>query len=67
MSQLEYSIPKISCGHCVASITSELKEIEGVKQISGDPHTKTITLELEEPATDEQIKTKLEEIGYPVA
>jgi copper chaperone CopZ len=51
----------------VASITNELKEIEGVKQISGDPQTKTITLELESPATDEQIKTKLEEIGYPVA
>ena len=66
MSQVVYSIPKISCGHCVASITNELKEIEGVKQISGDPQAKTITLELEAPATDDQIKAKLDEIGYPV-
>ena len=66
MSQVVYSIPKISCGHCVASITNELKEIEGVKQISGDPQAKTITLELESPATDDQIKAKLDEIGYPV-
>ena len=67
MSQLVYSIPKISCGHCVAAITNELQEIEGVKQISGDPQAKTVTLELESPATGEQIKAKLEEIGYPVA
>lgn len=65
MTQLKYSIPKISCGHCVATITNELKEIDGVKQISGDPQAKTVTLELESPATDEQIKAKLDEIGYP--
>lgn len=67
MTQHTYSIPNISCGHCVAAITNELNEIEGVKQISGDPQAKTITLELESPATDEQIKAKLEAIGYPVA
>jgi copper chaperone len=65
MTQLIYSVPNISCGHCVASITNELKEIEGVKNISGDPQTKTITLELTSPATDDQVKAKLAEIGYP--
>jgi len=67
MRQVVYSIPKISCSHCVASITNELNEIEGVKQISGDPQAKTIIIELESPATDDQIKMKLVEIGYPAA
>lgn len=67
MTQRSYNIPNISCGHCVASITNELNELEGVKQISGDPLAKTITVELEAPATDEQVKAKLKEIGYPVA
>ncbi len=67
MTQRTYSIPNISCGHCVATITNELKEMEGVKQINGDPQAKTINLELESPATDEQIRAKLEAIGYPVA
>lgn len=65
MTQQKFTIPKISCGHCVAAITSELKELVGVNQVNGDPQTKTINVELETPATAEQILAKLVEIGYP--
>ena len=65
MAQYVYSIPKISCGHCVAAITNELKELDGVQQVSGDPQTKTITVEVQPPAKEEQIKAKLAQIGYP--
>ncbi len=67
MNQFTYSIPKISCGHCVATITNELKELDGVQQVNGDPQTKTITVEAQPPASEEQIKAKLVEIGYPAA
>jgi copper chaperone CopZ len=62
-----FTIPNISCGHCVATISNELKEIEGVDRVAGDPQAKTITVELQAPATAKQIQTKLVEIGYPPA
>jgi copper chaperone len=67
MAKYVYSIPKISCGHCVAAITTELKELAGVQQVSGDPLAKTITIEVQPPAKEEQIKSKLAQIGYPAA
>jgi copper chaperone CopZ len=60
-----FSIPNISCGHCVMSIKNELSELEGVKIVDGDPDIKSITVEFEPPATLEQIKETLKEINYP--
>ena len=62
-----FAIPNISCGHCVATISNELKAIEGVDRVAGDPQAKTITVERQAPATAKQIKAKLVEIGYPPA
>ena len=61
------TIPNISCGHCVMTIKKELSEIEGVSKVEGDPGSKSITLEWEEPATFETINETLKEINYPAA
>ena len=39
MTQHVFTVPNISCGHCVAAITNELKELDGVQQVNGDPQT----------------------------
>jgi copper chaperone CopZ len=62
-----FSIPNISCGHCVMSIKNELNELDGIKTVEGDPEYKSITVEFESPATLEQIKETLKEINYPAA
>lgn len=67
METTTFSIPKISCGHCVKSIKNELSEIEGVKSVAGDPQNKNITVAWEAPVTLDQIKATLEEINYPAA
>ena len=41
--------------------------LEGVKKVEGDPTAKEITVEWENPATLEEIKSTLEEINYPAA
>jgi len=66
MEKHTFSIPNISCGHCVMSIKNELSELEGVKVVEGDPASKTITVEWEIPATVEGIRTILKDINYPV-
>jgi len=60
-----FSIPNISCDHCVRSIKNELSEMEGVTTVEGDSGEKSITVEFEPPATLEQIKETLKEINYP--
>jgi len=67
MAKETFSIPNISCGHCVMSIKNELNELDGIKIVEGDSEKKSITVEFESPATLEQIKETLKEINYPAA
>ena len=60
-----FTIPNISCGHCVAAVKDELSELPGVQAVDGDPATKAVTVEYEAPATVDQIKSRLVEINYP--
>jgi len=67
MEKTTFTIPNISCGHCVMSIKNELSELEGVSTVDGDPDMKSMTVTWEAPATLEMIKTHLREINYPAA
>ena len=60
------SIPNISCGHCVKTITRELNRLEAVSSVEGSIERKQITVEYTGDALAE-IKTTLAEIGYPAA
>ena len=65
METKTFSIPNITCGHCVMNIKRELGDIDGVSKVEGDPERKEITTEWDAPATLERIKSTLKEINYP--
>ena len=67
MKEQIFKINNISCGHCTATIQKELLEIEGVIQATGDPQTKSVTVEWQPPATASKIEARLAEIGYPAS
>lgn len=67
MEKKKFSVPNITCGHCVMTIQRELGEIDGVRNVEGDPTAKEINVEWDAPATLEKIKSTLEEINYPAA
>ena len=67
MEKKSFSIPSISCGHCVNAIKTELNELEGVTRVDGDIEGKSVEVEWDTPATEEAIKNKLVEINYPAA
>lgn len=67
MTTVTYSIPNISCGHCVHTIQSEVSDLPGVKTVIADLAGKKATITYDVPATEEKIKALLEEINYPVA
>jgi copper chaperone len=61
------NIPNISCGHCVHTIQSEVSELAGVTKVEASQENKMVTVEWQDPATWDEIKTLLAEINYPVA
>jgi copper chaperone len=67
MTTVTYSIPNISCMHCVHTIKTEVGELPGVASVEADATTRVTTISFEPPATEDQIKALLAEINYPVA
>jgi copper chaperone CopZ len=67
MNTVKYSVPNISCGHCVHTIQSELADLAGIKSVKADAAQKSVEIAFEPPATEEKIKQLLSEINYPVA
>ncbi|HAO23415.1 MAG TPA: heavy metal transporter [Desulfobacteraceae bacterium] len=67
MEKKTFSIPNISCGHCVNSIKNELGEISGVSDVQGDPVKKAVTVQWDSPASLDKILATLKEINFPAA
>ena len=49
MEKKTFHVPKISCGHCVMAIQNELREMQGVAAVEGNPTAKTIEVRWESP------------------
>ena len=60
-----FTVPNISCGHCVATVEREVGEIEGVLSVKAEETSKQVVVKWDSPATWDAIKELLEEIEYP--
>jgi copper chaperone len=67
MTTVTYSVPNISCGHCVHTIQTELADVTGVQTVKASQDTKKVEIVFDAPASEEKIKALLAEINYPVA
>ena len=67
MNTITYSVPNIHCGHCVHTIQTEVGDMQGVKSVKADAETRKVEVTFDAPASEEQIKSLLAEINYPVA
>lgn len=65
MTKITYSVPNISCGHCVHTIQMELSDLQGVRHVEAFQDKREVTVEFEPPADETQIVTLLKEINYP--
>lgn len=64
------NVSGMTCGHCVASVTEELTELEGVESVdvalvAGGVSPVTVTSSRE--LSDQEIAGAVEEAGYSVA
>ena len=65
MTTSQYTVTGMTCGHCVASVTEEVQEIQGVADVK-------VTLETGELVvsgdfTDDAVRQAVEEAGYQLA
>ena len=64
MSQSTYTVNGMTCGHCVASVTEEITEIEGVTDVAVDLPTGAVTVTSNQPLDQAQVRVAVEEAGY---
>jgi copper chaperone CopZ len=67
MTTIKYSVPNISCNHCVHTIQTELADLAGVKAVKADANSKVVEIAFDAPATEASIQKLLAEINYPAA
>jgi copper chaperone len=67
METKTFTVPNISCEHCVHTIQNEVGELPGVRQVKADQKTKQVIVEWETPATWTAIEKTLVEMDYAPA
>jgi copper chaperone len=65
-----YAVSGMTCGHCVASVTEELQELAGVRDVAVDlvaGGTSTVTVTSDQPLADDAVHAAVTEAGYQLA
>ncbi len=65
MSTRTYSVDGMTCGHCVAAVTTEVTKVSGVEDVAVDLTAKTVTV-TGEPIDDAAVRDAIDEAGYTV-
>jgi copper ion binding protein len=66
MTTRSYSVPDVSCEHCVAAITEEVGRVAGVASVEVALDAKRVTVR-GEPVDDAAVRAAIDEAGYDVA
>ena len=65
-TELTYSVPGMSCGHCRAAITAEVEKVAGVTAVAVDLEAKRVSVAGEQ-LDDAAVRAAIDEAGYDVA
>jgi copper ion binding protein len=61
------TVTGMTCGHCVASVTEELSEIAGVRQVDVVLESGQVTVRSDGPLDPAEVESAVAEAGYAVA
>ena len=62
--QKTFTIPTITCNHCLMSIKRELKFVDGVDYVDGNVGAKTVLVTYSSDAALDQARAALADAGY---
>jgi len=67
MSTSIFTVEGMTCGHCIAAVTEEITEIDGVTDVVVDLPTGAVTVTSAEPLDEAHVRAAVEEAGYQLA
>jgi len=62
-----YTVTGMTCGHCVASVAEEVRELPGVEQVDVVLETGALTITSSAPIEQDVVRGAVEEAGYELA
>lgn len=66
MKKIKLSISGMHCGSCAGNIERALKKVNGVKEVSVSAVTNKAFVEVDEKASEEEIKKAVARVGYKI-
>ena len=66
VTELTYSVPGVSCGHCRAAIVGEVEQVQGVRAVDVDLEAKLVRVS-GEALDDVAVRAAIDEAGYDIA
>ena len=60
----EFTVPTMSCQHCVNAITKEVSGLQGVQNVKVDLGTKRVSVQANDNVSTETIVEAINEAGY---
>ena len=67
MTVESFNVVGMTCGHCVAAVTSELSKINGVSKVEVDLTSGAVTVESDRSVDPDAIAAAIDEAGYALA
>jgi copper chaperone len=64
LTRASYQVTGMSCEHCVHAVSSEVGQLPGVRDVSVDLSTGTVTVTSEQPLDDAAMRSAVDEAGY---
>ena len=66
MTNTEYTVRGMTCGHCASAVTEEVSKIPGVIDVDVDVAGGRVTVRSTSPVPDEAVAAAVDEAGYEV-
>jgi copper chaperone CopZ len=67
MDTQTYTVTGMTCGHCAASVTEEISELDGVENVDVVVETGAVTVTSSAPLDESAVRAAVEEAGYALA
>ncbi len=61
-----FKVVGMSCGHCVASVTTEVSKLDGVTNVDVDLVAGVVSVESEHPVDPKSFAAAIDEAGFAV-
>jgi len=67
MATSSYIVTGMTCGHCVASVTEELRKLDGVADVTVDLASGEVTVDSDRTLDEQDVRAAVAEAGYALA